>query len=132
MVAYGRWLFTRGGRYERVDCINPQQILGEHEKKLVNHTLEASDLQAFQLSFLPCFIRKISQPELFSLFCMENKPNLAFLSLLQGKMSQPWLSFPEIVEKTSLSSSWKNEPTTPFFLVLYGKNKSKSALFSIL
>lgn len=57
---------------------------------------------------------------------------MASFSLLQGTMSQPWLSFLEIVEKNYLSSIGKNELITASFLVLYGKNESKSALFSIL
>ena len=70
-------------------------------------------------------------PPVFSLFCM-GKKNMASFSLLQGTMSQPRLSFLEIVEKNSLFSSRKNEPTTASFLVLYTKNESKSALFSNL
>ena len=58
---------------------------GEQEKRLVNHEVEASDLQAFRLGSVPCFTRKdLSQPELFSLFCMEKKNKHGFLLSITG------------------------------------------------
>ena len=98
---------------------------GEQEKRLVNREVEASDLRAFRLGSVPCFTRKdLSQPELFSLFCMKKKKKKTWLPSLYYR--ERWANH------GSLSSGGKNKPTTASFLVLYRKNKSKSAIFSIL